>query len=117
MALKSDGTLWAWGGNDYGQLGDGTTASQDTPTQIGSATTWSAIAAGWSHTVGLKPDGTLWAWGYNANGELGDGTTVNRNTPTQESAEATNWSAVATGSSHTVGLKSDGTLWAWGWND
>ncbi len=73
-SLRSDGTLWAWGRNDYGQLGDGTAVDKYSPTQVGSATNWSTIAAGWSHTVGLKSDGTLWTWGRNPYGQLGDGT-------------------------------------------
>jgi len=81
VALKSDGTLWAWGLNSQGQLGDGTTTNKATPTQIGSATNWSAIAAGSNNTVGLRSDGTLWAWGNNYYGNLGDGTTTNRHTP------------------------------------
>ena len=56
-------TLWAWGSNDDGQLGDGTTVNKTVPIQIGSSTIWSAIAAGDMRTVGLKSDGTLWAWG------------------------------------------------------
>ena len=115
IALKSDGTLWAWGSNGYGQLGDGTTTTKTTPTQIGTATNWSAIAAGGDHTLALKSDGTLWAWGSNWWGQLGDGTTTNKTTPTQIGT-ATNWTAISAGSNHTIALKSDGTLWAWGLN-
>ena len=116
VALKSNGTLWAWGNNQVGQLGDGTTTNKATPTQIGSDTNWSAVATGYEHTVGLKSDGTLWGWDLNEDGPLGDGTTADKTTPTQESTGATNWSAIAAGEDHTVGLKSDGTLWAWGKN-
>ena len=117
VALKSDGTLWAWGENDYGQLGDGTIVDKFTPTQESTgATDWSAIATGFNHTVALKSDGTLWAWGRNRFGQIGDGSRVTETIPTQESTWATNWSAIASGGYHTVALKSDGTLWAWGWN-
>jgi alpha-tubulin suppressor-like RCC1 family protein len=117
VAIKSDGTLWAWGYNGYGQLGDGTTVlTKNTPTQIGTGTTWSAIAAGEMHTIALRTDGTLWAWGWNNGGQLGNGTTVlTKNTPTQIGTGAT-WSAISAGSLHTVALKSDGTLWTWGEN-
>ena len=114
MALKQDGTLWAWGHNWKGQLGDGTTVNKNIPVQIGTDT-WQAVAAGYSHTVALKQDGTLWAWGDNEHGQLGDGTTVNKNIPVQIGEESA-WQAVATWGSHTVALKQDGTLWAWGHN-
>ena len=114
VALKSDGTLWAWGGS----LGAGTTAQQSVPTQEHTgATNWSAIAASYHHTVALKSDGTLWAWGDNAFGALGDGTTADKNAPTQESTMATDWTAIGAGAYHTVALKSDCTLWAWGSNN
>jgi len=74
------------------------------------------VAAGNAHTVALKPDGTLWAWGTNFSGQLGNGTNANSNVPVQESTGATNWVAIAGGGSHTVALKADGTLWAWGRN-
>jgi alpha-tubulin suppressor-like RCC1 family protein len=129
VALKSDNTLWASGGNYYGVLGDGTNISRNTLTQIGSATNWSAIVAGDHHAVALKSDGTLWTWGYNYYGQLATGTqsgnptqtnysaAADKNTPTQETTGATNWTAIAAGEYHTVALKSDGTLWAWGNNN
>ena len=83
IALKTDGTLWAWGYNFDGQLGDTTTVDKHTPTRIGTGTTWSAINAGRDHTIALKTDGTLWAWGWNGYGQLGDGTLVDKSTPTQ----------------------------------
>ncbi|MCL0099702.1 hypothetical protein M1O55_02395 [Dehalococcoidia bacterium] len=116
VALKSDGTIWAWGRPLWGALGVAcpwdayrqnmcTATDNTTPTQIGSATNWAAISAGNSYTIALKSDGTLWAWGHNDDGELGDGTTSDKYTPTQESTGATNWSAIAAGSSHAVALK------------
>ncbi len=117
VALKSDGTLWAWGLNDVGQLGDGTTINKSIPVQVsGGGNTWVAIAAGGDHTVALKSDGTLWAWGYNFFGQLGDGTTTNKTTPVQVAGGGNTWVAVTAGGNHTVALKSDGTLWAWGYN-
>ena len=117
MALKSNGTLWTWGNNSWGQLGDGTTTPRLTPVQEATvATDWNAIAVGTYHTVARKADGTLWSWGQNEFGQLGDGTITGRLTPVQEATEATDWAAVAAGSNHTVALKADGTLWAWGQN-
>ena len=81
MILKTDGTLWATGSNDYGKLGDGTTASRSTPVQA--MRDVQAVAAGDYHTMILKTDGTLWASGRNGYGQLGDGTTMSRSTPVQ----------------------------------
>jgi alpha-tubulin suppressor-like RCC1 family protein len=116
VALKSDGTLWAWGWNYYGQLGDGTTIRKNTPTQIGTDTNWRSISAGDSHTAALKTDNTLWTWGHNARGQLGDGTILSKSTPVQESTGENNWRSVSAGDSHTVALKLDNTLWTWGYN-
>ena len=114
-AIKTNGTLWAWGRNNSGQLGDGTTTDKTTPTQIGTATTWSSVSGGGYHTVARKSDGTLWAWGYNDDGQLGDETIISKTTPTQIGAETT-WSSVSAGGYHTIAKKTDGTLWAWGDN-
>ena len=81
LALKTDGSLWSWGRNNKGQLGDGTTENKTTPVQVGSG--YTAIAAGSAYSLAVKTDGTLWAWGGNFIGELGDGTTVDKITPVQ----------------------------------
>jgi alpha-tubulin suppressor-like RCC1 family protein len=80
LALKADGTLWAWGGNGVGQLGDGTTTDRFTLVQVGTDTHWASVSASGSHTMALKTDGTLWGWGWNDLGQLGDGS-VAQNTP------------------------------------
>jgi alpha-tubulin suppressor-like RCC1 family protein len=116
VGLKTDGTLWTWGLNAYGQLGDGSITTRLVPTQIGTDTDWASIAAGNYHTVALKTDGTLWAWGYNDKGQLGDGTTTTRLVPTQIGT-ASDWVMVDAGYKHTVALKANGTVWAWGLND
>ena len=72
MALKSDGTLWTWGQNTYGQLGDGETTIRPLPAKVGADTDWSAISAGYYHAHALKSDGTLWTWGYNRFGQIMD---------------------------------------------
>jgi alpha-tubulin suppressor-like RCC1 family protein len=118
MALKKDGTLWAWGNNDFGELGLGDTLERRVPTQAGSANDWVAAYCLGHHSVALRADGTLWAWGENSYGQLGLGDTADRSSPTQVGS-ATDWAAIAPGgadSFHTLALKQDGTLWAWGLN-
>jgi alpha-tubulin suppressor-like RCC1 family protein len=115
LAIQSDGTLWAWGRNDLGHLGDGTTTHRFSPVQIGTATNWSQITVGRQHSFGIKNDGTLWAWGRNDHGQLGDGTDTHRFSPVQIGT-ATNWSQIAAGWLHSLAIQSDGTLWAWGYN-
>jgi hypothetical protein len=115
VALKSDGTLWAWGWNFYGQLGDGSTVEKHSPApQIGSDNNWVSVSAGLYYTVALKSDGSLWAWGYNEDGELGDGSTIDQHSP--EHIGSGNWVSVSAGWYHTMALESDGTLWAQGNN-
>ncbi|RZJ94354.1 MAG: hypothetical protein EOO60_03230 [Hymenobacter sp.] len=71
--LTADGTLWAWGLNSQGQVGDGTTTYRVTPQQIGGGTAWTGVVAGAYHNAALRPDGTCWVWGTNRNGQLGIG--------------------------------------------
>ena len=111
IALKSDGTLWAWGGNMTGQLGDSTMEDSAIPERIGSG--FASVAAGFSHTLALKSDGSLWAWGYNYNGQLGDGTQTISVLPKRIGS---GFSAIAAGSFHSLAVKNDGSLWAWGSN-
>ncbi|MFM7855059.1 MAG: hypothetical protein ACKO96_24820, partial [Flammeovirgaceae bacterium] len=113
IALKTNGTLWAWGNNNYGQLGLGDTASRATPTQVGTATNWKSVSSGYTHTMALKTDGTLWAWGENGYGQLGLGDTAQRNTPTRVGTD-TNWKLISAGNTNTLATKTDGTLWGWG---
>ncbi|AEC02284.1 fimbrillin family protein [Parasphaerochaeta coccoides] len=123
MILKNNGTLWATGYNEYGQLGDDTTTNRTTPVQVSSmGSDVAAVSAGNYHTMILKKDGTLWATGYNAHGQLGVGDTTDRSTPeqvwdsTDGSIRMTNVAAVSAGNTHTMILKKDGTLWATGGN-
>jgi hypothetical protein len=111
LAIKPDASLWAWGWNNNGRLGDGTTTPRALPVQVLPAV--KAVAAGDAHTLALKTDGSLWAWGFNGRGRLGDGTTKERSLPVQV---LTGVAAVAAGSQHTLALKTDGSLWAWGGN-
>lgn len=113
-ALKTDGTLWSWGTRANGRLGTGGTGTQSSPLQIGSDTDWSAVSAGGSHGMAVKTDGTLWTWGNAASGQLGNGTTTpNVTSPTQVGTD-TDWAAVNAAESHSMAVKTDGTLWTWG---
>lgn len=116
VAVKRDGTLWSWGYNAEGQLGDGNTTSLDQPAQVGSETDWDKIYAGGAHNIAMKTDGALWAWGRNTEGQLGDGSTTDSLIPVQVAGGATNWDMVSVGSHHTVAIKTNGALWAWGDN-
>jgi alpha-tubulin suppressor-like RCC1 family protein len=114
VSRKTDGTLWAWGRNQYrGPLGDGTTINRSSPVQVGALTNWSKVAAGTFSSASIKTDGTLWTWGYNNYGQVGDNTTVNKSSPIQVGS-LTNWSQVSSGNRLTTATRSDGTLWAWG---
>ena len=113
--IRADGTLWTWGSNIYGQIGDGTQTTRASPVQTGTANTWAFVACGSFHTVAIRMDGTLWAWGYNYYGALGDGTTNNRLSPVQIGT-AGDWATVSCGGHYTLALKKDGNLWAWGAN-
>jgi alpha-tubulin suppressor-like RCC1 family protein len=125
VALKDNGTVWSWGWNTYGQLGDGTIAIKSTPVQVMASpgvglTGVKAIAAGYAHTIALKDNGTVWSWGYNYYGQLGDGTVTEKSTPVQVTVSAdvslTDVIAISAGRYHTIALKDDGTVWSWGDN-
>jgi alpha-tubulin suppressor-like RCC1 family protein len=117
VALKTDGTLWSWGNNSYGQLGVNDDTDRSTPvTTLLGGTNWKSIACGGPHTIALKTDGTLWSWGNNGNGQLGVNDISNRNTPVTTLLGGTNWKSIAGRLNHTIALKTDGTLWSWGNN-
>jgi alpha-tubulin suppressor-like RCC1 family protein len=115
LALKTDGTLWGWGGNDDGAIGDGSTSSKNIPTQIGTATDWAFIFSGGNTSYGIKKNGTLWAWGNNNYGQIGNGNNTRSSIPIQIGTSS-DWVSISAGFSHVLGLKSNGTLWAWGDN-
>lgn len=115
LALKSNGTVWAWGSNIYGALGNGTTTNASTPVQVLVLSGTKAISAGGWHSTALKNDGTVWTWGWNTDGQLGDGTFVDKVVPIQVPG-LTNVVKISAGTYHVLALKNDGTVWAWGDN-
>jgi alpha-tubulin suppressor-like RCC1 family protein len=117
LALKSNGTLWSWGRNDVGQLGQNiaSTVSVSSPVQIGALTNWSTITSNTVHGCAITTSGTLFSWGRNQAGQLGSNTILNRSSPVQVGA-LTDWSSVSCGGYFTTAVKTNGTLWSWGLN-
>jgi alpha-tubulin suppressor-like RCC1 family protein len=118
VAVRNDGSLWTWGENTLGQLGQGTqTAYSATPLNVTGTTTWSKISAGNSFIVAIQSDGTLWAWGANASGQLGTASLTFTSSPVLVSGPVnTSWSAVACGINHSFAISTTGQLYAWGLN-
>ena len=116
-AVKTDGTLWTWGCNSNGILGDGTTVCKCSPgTVAGGGTTWCQVSNGFYHSMAIKTDGTLWTWGCNNFGQLGEGTVVSRCSPGTVAGGGTTWCQISSGRCHGAAIKTDGTLWTWGSN-
>jgi alpha-tubulin suppressor-like RCC1 family protein len=124
-AVKSDGTVWAWGDNGSGQIGIGSTQTQKYAVQVtlsggGTLTGVKDVACGSTHVVAVKSDGTVWSWGNNTNGQLGNGTTTQAKNPVQVKINSTTFftgaSGVAAGASHSAILKTDGSVYACGLN-
>jgi trimeric autotransporter adhesin len=113
LAIKSDGSLWAWGGNTSGELGDGTTQPRSSPVHSVPGNDWKQAAVGLNYSIAIKRDGTLWTWGHDWSGCLGAGTGGNNVTAAQLGS-MTNWVKVWASVFDTVELQADGTLWGWG---
>ena len=117
VGIKNDGTLWTWGNNADGQLGDNTIIHRSSPVQtVAGGTNWKQCSAGYSMAA-IKTDGTLWTWGRGNSGELGDNTAIKKSSPVQTFSGGTDWSTVTMGSSHAMAIKTNGTLWLWGANN
>jgi len=115
LVLKSDGTVWAWGSNALGQLGNGTTSFSEGLVQVSGLRDVIAISAEGHNSLALKSDGTVWAWGTNSNGQLGDGTTEPSSIPVRV-LDLDNVTDISVGPLHGLALRNDGTVWAWGYN-
>tara|TARA_B100000965_G_C19555852_1_gene742132 strand:+ start:161 stop:1345 length:1185 start_codon:yes stop_codon:yes gene_type:complete len=118
-AIKTDGTLWAWGSNYRGLLGQNTNSYHSSPVQIGSDTSWSKLShSGFNAQGAIKTDGTLWVWGDNERGGLAqnDSDNVDRSSPIQVGTDTT-WSNIDMAQFRGMGVKTNGTLWTWGSNN
>ena len=117
-AIKTDGTLWLWGVNTSGQLGDNTTLSRSSPVQtVSGGTNWKQVSVGNNHTAAIKTDGSLWTWGSGGLGQLGDNTTLSKSSPVQTISGGNNWKKISAGNTFSGAIKTDGTLWLWGYNE
>jgi alpha-tubulin suppressor-like RCC1 family protein len=115
-AVKTDGTLWTWGYNAFGQLGLGDITNRSSPVQVGALTGWLSVSAGYDFMFAIKTNGTIWSWGAGGSGRLGLGNTTSYSSPKQIGA-LTTWSKVSAGySPNAIAIKTDGTLWSWGQN-
>ncbi|WP_433304532.1 RCC1 domain-containing protein [Actinoplanes sp. CA-030573] len=115
-ALRSNGTLWCWGANWDGWLGQGNWNDTNTPLQVGTTTTWATVSTGGYHTCATRTDGTLWCWGANWSHQAGQpGTTGDQTTPTQVGTNNT-WATVSAGEQHTCARRTDDTIWCFGLN-
>ena len=124
LGIASDDAAWAWGDNESGQLGDGTTDPKDVPTPINTANNrpqaWKQLSAGYLHSLGIASDDAAWAWGDNFYGALGDGTVDSKNVPTPINTENNRpqaWKQLSAGYLHSLGIDNSNTAWAWGWNE
>jgi alpha-tubulin suppressor-like RCC1 family protein len=116
-AVRTNGSLWVWGCNFSGQLGDNTVSTRSSPVQVcGGFSDWCQVATSSNHTTAIRTNGTLWAWGCNIRGQLGDDTVVSKSSPVSVVGGFTNWCCVDIASGITGAVRTDGTLWAWGCN-
>ncbi|MFZ1704475.1 MAG: T9SS type A sorting domain-containing protein [Saprospiraceae bacterium] len=115
VAIHSDGTIWSWGNNQYGQLGDGTSVSRNIPGRVNNEKDWKQISAGEDYSLAIKIDGSLWVWGRNEYGVLGDGTNISRNSPKRIGTDS-DWKQVSAAKYQSGAIKIDGTVWVWGNN-
>ena len=120
--IRTNGTLWSWGCNFYGQLGDNSLFSdrfivRNSPISVvGGFTDWCQVSAGRNHSLAVRSNGTAWGWGNNFYGRLGNGTTTSARSPVSVVGGFTDWCQVSAGNNHSLGVRQDGTAWAWGCN-
>jgi alpha-tubulin suppressor-like RCC1 family protein len=117
LGVTSTGIIYAWGNNNYGQLGNNTTSARSSPvTVVGGITNWSQISAGGRHSLGLTSAGITYGWGNNSFGQLADGTSTSRLSPVTVVGGITTWSQIEAGDNHSLGVISTGVAYGWGYN-
>lgn len=117
IGIKMDGSLWGWGDNGYGQLGINDRTNRSSPVQILGGGSWKSVSCGYTHSAAIKMDGSLWACGYNHQGQLGTNDRVHRSSPVQTIAGGNDWKMISCGDSMTAAIKTNGTLWVYGYNN
>jgi len=118
LAVRQNGTAWAWGRNAQGQLGDDTIVSKRSPVSVvGGFTDWCQVSAGSQHSLAVRQNGTAWSWGCNVQGQLGDDTITSRRSPVSVVGGFTNWCQVSGGGAHSAAVRQNGEAWTWGCNN
>lgn len=116
LALDENRSLWAWGDNTQGALGDGSNVNTYVGTKVEGSQKWQSVSAGFAHTLALDENRSLWGWGNNGSGQLGTGTTLDAPAPQQEINTTRQWEQISAGKDYSLGVTTDGRLWAWGTN-
>jgi len=117
LAVRQNGTAWAWGCNVTSQLGDNTTTNRSSPVSVvGGFTDWCQVSGGNNHSLAVRQNGTAWAWGYNGTGQLGDNSITSRSSPVSVVGGFTDWCQVSGGDRHSLAVRQNGTAWSWGSN-
>jgi alpha-tubulin suppressor-like RCC1 family protein len=120
LALRTNGTIWAWGSNSNGQLGDNSAISRSSPVSVVNGfTDWCMIDAGTASSIAIRTNGTLWTWGRNNNGILGtnEADAISRSSPVSVVGGFTDWCQASIGSFHASAVRTNGTAWSWGCNN
>jgi alpha-tubulin suppressor-like RCC1 family protein len=118
LAVRCNGTAWSWGCNQYGILGDDSITNKSSPVSVvGGFADWCQVSAGTFHSLGVRTNGTAWGWGFGGSGRLGTNETINRSSPVSVVGGFADWCQVSAGGNHSLGLRTNGTVWAWGNNN
>ena len=118
VGLRTNGQLWSWGSNTWGQLGTGNYTGFSSPVSVvGGFTDWAQVSAGNNHTAAVRANGQAWCWGINNYGQLGDNTFDGRTSPRSVVGGFTDWVQISAGNNHTAAIRANGQAWCWGYNN